>query len=109
MRRFSPVRNPWFLLGLSLIHAKRDSELKCESEQLISFFFFSQFAVASRKKKLNSLFALGVFMSEWFPHNSGEGPLKTGASRDNCYIRKGSYYIPNVKNHDSAAEVSEFP
>lgn len=75
-----------------------------------SFLFFFLVCHSFLGKKIQLFVSTGCVYSEWFPHNSGEGPLKTGASRDNCYIRKGSYYIPNVKNHDSAAEfTSQFP
>lgn len=69
-------------------------------------FFLLSFLLG---KKLKLFVSTGCVYSEWFPHNSGEGPLKTRGSRDNCYIRMGSYYIPNIKNQDSAAEVSETP
>lgn len=61
-----------------------------------SFFLILSFLLGKRIKLFVST---GSVYSECFPHTSGERPVKTHGSRDNCYIRKGSCYIPNIKNH----------
>lgn len=58
-------------------------------------FYFSHFVIVGKGIKL--FVSTESVYSEWFPHTSGEGPVKIHGSRDNCYVRNGSYYIPNIK------------